>query len=299
LGNTHKILGTENTKRLIVDVLIANRDFVKRSPQAISSLIANYFRTLKYFRDTPSALTEEVKSAARVDEKQIEVMLKGVRWATLTDNAREWFGIGTAGPGGEGLVDAIESAAQILVDAGDVKESPVPERDPYRLQYRMFVEELFTSGLDSPFETTDATTPEGATKVFTALSDAQWDTLRDVGTLKIRSIPFQSGTSDLNLEGKQQLDAAADNLSHYPHFRVVIRGHTGTRGDRASNKELSLARADAVRRYLMITHGIEEARLHTIGYGGERPLPRSADESDRAYEYRLPRVELSLVSEAY
>jgi hypothetical protein len=36
-----------------------------------------------------------------------------------------------------------------------------------------------------------------------------------------------------------------------------------------------------------------------VGYGGERPLKRVQDESDRAYQYRLPRVELYLASEGY
>ena len=38
-------------------------------------------------------------------------------------------------------------------------------------------------------------------------------------------------------------------------------------------------------------------RLRIVGYGSEKPLPRLPDESERAYGYRLPRVELSLVSE--
>jgi hypothetical protein len=49
----------------------------------------------------------------------------------------------------------------------------------------------------------------------------------------------------------------------------------------------------------MVTHSIDEARLRAVGYGGERPLARAPDESDRTYQYRLPRVELYLASEAY
>jgi outer membrane protein OmpA-like peptidoglycan-associated protein len=103
----------------------------------------------------------------------------------------------------------------------------------------------------------------------------------------------------LSHDGKVELDSAAQHLAHYPNFRVVVRGHTGARGDAASNQALSLERADAVKRYLMVTHNIEETRLRAVGYGGERPLPRAANESDRAYQYRLPRVELYLASEAY
>lgn len=300
LPGMQRILGTENTRRLIVDVLTVNREFSRAHPEAVKLLLSHYFRVLKHFRDNPDALTAEVKSATRMNEQQITAMLKGVRWATLSENAREWFGVGAGGrSGSEWLIDTLETSAQILMDSGDFRENPMPERDPYRLQHRLFVEELYTTGLGGGFDTPGAGASGSSTRVFSALSDAQWDGLTEVGTLKIRPITFQSGTSDLSHDGKLELDGAAQSLAHYPNFRVVVRGHSGTRGDAASNRALSIERAEAVKRYLMVTHGTDDARLRAVGYGGERPLARGPGESDRAYEYRLPRVELYLVSEAY
>ena len=294
----HRVLGTENTRRLIVDVLTVNRDFSRADPDAVKLLLSHYFRVLRHFRDNPEALAAEVKSATRMSDQQVAAMLKGVRWTTLAENARDWFGIGASGrSGGEGLAETLEATAQILVDSGDFRENPMPERDPYRLQHRLYVEELYTTGLGGAADT--ATTNTAGARTFGALDDAQWDKLTEIGTLKVRPITFQSGTSDLSLDGKVELDNAAQNLAHYPNFRVVVRGHTGTRGDAQSNRALSFERADAVKRYLMVTHSIDEARLRAVGYGGERPLPRAPDESDRAYQYRLPRVELYLASEAY
>ena len=293
----HRVLGTENTRRLIVDVLTVNREFSRADPDAVKLLLSNYFRVLRHFRDNPEALAAEVKGATRLNDSQVAAMLKGVRWTTLSENARDWFGIGASGrSGGEGLVETLEATAQILVDSGDFRENPMPERDPYRLQHRLYIEELYTTGLGGA---PDTTSEAAGARAFNALSDAQWDKLTEIGTLKVRPITFQSGTADLSLDGKVELDNAAQNLAHYPHFRVVVRGHTGTRGDAQSNRALSFERADAVKRYLMVTHGIDEARLRAVGFGGERPLARAQDESDRAYQYRLPRVELYLASEAY
>jgi outer membrane protein OmpA-like peptidoglycan-associated protein/ABC-type taurine transport system substrate-binding protein len=296
----HRILGTENTRRVIVDVLTVNREFSRAQPDAVKLLMSHYFRVLRHFRDNPDALTAEVRDATRMNDQQVVAMLKGVRWASLTDNAREWFGVGGGGAGagrsGLGLIETLEAAAQILVDNGDFRDNPMPERDPYRMQHRVFIEELYTAGLGAEPVAKDK---GGSARTFDALDDKQWDGLAEVGTLKIRPITFQSGAAELSQDGKQELDSAAQNLSHYPNFRVVVRGHTGTRGDPASNSALSLERADAVKRYLTVTHAIEETRLRTVGYGGERPLPRTTGESDRAHEYRLPRVELYLVSEAF
>ena len=294
----HKLLGTDQTRRLIVDVLLVGREFSRTNGAAVKQLIDSYFRTLKHFRDNPAALADEVKQVARVDDAQVAAILGGVRWATLEENAREWFGVASPwGDSSEGLIDALESTARILVDSGDLRESPIPERDPYRLQHRLYVEELFKSGIGAA-QAPGAAKP-GAARKFAALSAAQWDGLREIGTLKVRPITFQSGSSELNVDGRTEVDAAAQNLRHYPNFRVVVRGHTGTRGDPESNRELSQERADTIKRHLLVTHGIDEARVRAVGYGGERPLARLDSEPDRAYEYRLPRVELQMVAESY
>jgi outer membrane protein OmpA-like peptidoglycan-associated protein len=294
----HRVLGTENTRRLIVDVLLVNREFSRSNPAAVKALLTQYFRVLKHFRDTPDALAAEVKSATRMSDEQVAAMLKGVRWTTLTENARDWFGIGADGrPGNVALIETLESTAQVLVDSGDFRENPIPERDPYRLQHRLYVEELFSTG---SAQAGDAVPPPApGARAFKELSESQWDKLTEIGTLKVRPITFASGDSELSHDGKIELDNAAQHLQHYPNFRVVVRGHTGSRGDPASNQELSQERAEAVKRYLIVTHNIDEARLRAVGYGGERPLARVADEGDRAYQYRLPRVELFLAAEAY
>jgi outer membrane protein OmpA-like peptidoglycan-associated protein len=48
---------------------------------------------------------------------------------------------------------------------------------------------------------------------------------------------------------------------------------------------------------LTVTYGIDPNRMRIIGYGSSRPLPRLPGESDRAYGYRLPRVEVTLAAE--
>ena len=99
------------------------------------------------------------------------------------------------------------------------------------------------------------------------------------------------------MDGKSQLDAAAENLKHYPNYRLEIRGHTGLRGDKKENKTLSADRAEAVKRYISITYNVDSDRMRSLGFGRERPLSKKSGESSRAYNYRLPRVELILVAE--
>ena len=130
------------------------------------------------------------------------------------------------------------------------------------------------------------------------MTDAEWDALREIGTLRIRPITFQSGHVVLGPEDRKEIENAVETLKHYPNYRVVVKGHTGLRGDKKENKKLSQQRADAVKRHIEAAFRVDSNRLRSIGMGSESPLPRRADESDRAYQYRLPRVEMYLVSES-
>lgn len=301
-GQIVKLLGTEVTAKLIVDILLANRNYAQENSEAVKTLLGNYFHTLKYFRDNPEELKEELKSTVHLSEDQIDAMLHGVQWATLTDNAQKWFGVSSIGAiPQEGLVETIEGAVRILINSGDFSSSPLPDHNPYRITNSQFVSDLFEGNMSAgQFTSPGKTKLAHSTKAvpsFHSLSKEQWDKMREVGTLMVRPILFQSGTANLSYEGKLVLDEAAQSLNHYPNFRLLIKGHTSTQGDSQANKDLSMARAEAVRRYLTITHGVENNRSRAIGFGGLKPLPRIPGEKDRSYFYRLPRVELVLVSE--
>ena len=90
-----------------------------------------------------------------------------------------------------------------------------------------------------------------------------------------------------------------DVLRHYPGFRVRVRGHTAQSGDPDLNRALSLERADAVARYMNVTYNVDPNRIKVVGMGSAQPLPRAPNESDRAYQYRLPRVEVSLLADSF
>jgi hypothetical protein len=46
-----------------------------------------------------------------------------------------------------------------------------------------------------------------------------------------------------------------------------------------------------------VVHAIDPDRLYTEGKGASQPPPRKPGESERAYRYRLPRVEFVLLEE--
>ncbi|MDM8554131.1 phosphate ABC transporter substrate-binding/OmpA family protein [Desulfococcaceae bacterium HSG7] len=298
-----KLIGTEDTERLIVDILIAGRDFAQKHPEVIKILLSNYFKALKKYRDHPDLLSEQVKETTDLNEKSVESMLKGVNWANFNANCENWFGITSFGGfANEGLIATIDSTIKILINSGDFSQSPIPDDDPYRLTNSSFLETLFTQGVTGftrPKPQSSASNVNSIEARFGTLSDAEWKKLKEVGTLKVDPIVFQHGTTELDIIAKKVVDNAVTRLEHYPNFRMVIKGHTGTRGDSDENQRLSQERAQAVARYLTVVFNVDPNRLRAIGFGGSQPLPRKSGESLRTWKYRLPRVELVLVKEDY
>lgn len=288
LGNPGiaKLLGTENTRLLIVDVLVADRGLTQKQPELVADVLAAYFKTLKQFADDREALLAEVRKTLDTSPAQIEALLNGVRWVSLAENAQAWM----AGAGS--LAEAIDGAVRILIDAGDFRDNPIPDRDPYRLVNSQFVAQLF-----APLAS--ATAPSGLSeRRFPQLDAKGWGALREVGTLRTRPIMFQSGTAELAYDGKVELDRMAESLRHYPNFRILVKGHSGVAGDPDENRRLSKERAESVARYLQVTYSMDENRMRVLGLGGSQPLARLADESERTYAYRLPRVDIVLVAES-
>jgi len=295
-----RVIGTEDTSNLIVDILIVGRKFSKNNPQIVELLLREYFQTLKFYRENQKEYISNISDAYDIKKSDVKALLKGVKWASLTDNVETWFGA-TQGTSlqEEALVETIESTVSILQEFGSIKHNPIPNGDPYRITNANFTKNLYDKmqQFGRGKVTNSGQDEDSITKPFSSLPINVWSGLRDVGTLKIRPLVFASGTYNLTLEGKSELDIAVDNLKHYPNFRVEIRGHTGMRGAKEANQVLSQERAEAVKRYLHVTYGISSNRMRAIGFGGEQPLQRESGESFRSYNYRLPRVELVLVAE--
>lgn len=297
-----KILGTEDTERLIVDILVASRSFVQKNPEIIKLLLKNYFRVLKKYRSDSDLLIKHVKDETGLPKDVVKSMLKGVNWVNFNENCEKWFGISAPGSyADEGLVDTIESTVKILANTGDFSGSPIPDKDPYRLTKSSFLEEMFAGDISGFTKSgSDVAGPVSSIEAkFAFLDRAGWDALREVGTLKVEPIVFQQGATELDLLAKKVVDQAVERLKHYPNFRVAIKGHTGTRGDKHENMRLSQERAESVARYLGVVYNINENRIRTVGFGGTKPLPRKQGESKRTWTYRLPRVELVLLREDY
>jgi outer membrane protein OmpA-like peptidoglycan-associated protein len=89
-------------------------------------------------------------------------------------------------------------------------------------------------------------------------------------------VRFAFDSADILPDARTQLDALAKGIKMLPRDRTVtVEGHTDATGGEGYNMALSRARAQSVRDYLVQHHGIDAARLKTVGYGKDRPIEGS------------------------
>lgn len=97
---------------------------------------------------------------------------------------------------------------------------------------------------------------------------------------------FESNKSVLLGTAQEKLNQVADALLQNREATMVVEGHTDSQGDDASNQTLSESRAKSVRDYL-VTRGIAEDRIRSLGHGKTRPIADNKSPEGRANNRRV------------
>ena len=99
-------------------------------------------------------------------------------------------------------------------------------------------------------------------------------------------ILFDSGSAVLKPEAITQIEKVGDVLAKYSDDRIRVEGHTDAVGSKKSNEELSLRRADAVKRVLL-GRGVKEAQITALGMGEEHPIADNGTADGRKQNRRV------------
>jgi len=98
---------------------------------------------------------------------------------------------------------------------------------------------------------------------------------------------FPSGGSTLSPSARQALGQVADALAAQPvESKIMIEGHTDDRGSDTANQQLSQARADAVRSFL-VERGMPPDRIQAVGKGESAPIAGNDTSEGRATNRRV------------
>jgi outer membrane protein OmpA-like peptidoglycan-associated protein len=100
-------------------------------------------------------------------------------------------------------------------------------------------------------------------------------------------IQFRSNSSEILPDSENVLRQVADVLLRHPQIeQLEVQGHTDNTGTRQRNMELSQARAEAVRGWL-VQAGVGPERLQAKGYGPDHPIRANDQPANRAKNRRV------------
>lgn len=107
---------------------------------------------------------------------------------------------------------------------------------------------------------------------------------------------FASGSAEIKPESRILATSISDMLTQYPHYEVIVAGHTDNVPIRSkayeSNWDLSSARALNFMKILLQNGGIGQERFSSVGFGEFRPIAGNDTNEGRSQNRR---VEVSIM----
>ena len=166
----------------------------------------------------------------------------------------------------------------VKTDAKGIAYILLPEGDTYDIEYRDFMEQQNYSTITIKDE-------PGA---FTYDLKIRFEPAK---TYILRNVHFETGKADLTKDSYSALNELVEAMKSKPELVIEIAGHTDSRPIRTrefpSNLELSQARAESCKKYLINKFKIEPERLIPKGYGDKYPVASNKTEEGRAKNRRV------------
>ena len=129
---------------------------------------------------------------------------------------------------------------------------------------------------DGIIDPLDSCVNEPGTEEFHGCPEQTDVVIGETGIEILQTIYFRTGSDVIQSRSFELLDHVAQVLNDHPEVvKVRVEGHTDSRGNDASNLDLSQRRAASVMTYL-VNHGVDAARLEAVGYGETRPVVENA-----------------------
>ena len=257
--NTHIVADSSQFRGYIVDVLVANRDFLLKNPEVVQDVLSTYFRSAYHYRDkmVDLVLDDATRTGAPITKQQAENLTKGIWWKNTQENFAH-FGL-QSGESIQLLEDMIRQITDVLVSTGAVADDPT-NGQPTKLFYDDMIRQMqssnFHPGLSSEVVRDDRI-------ALPALSDGQWASLTPVGTLDVRKLVFGRGTDRLTDSSKVTLDRLVQTLNSLPQAYVLVTGNASRKGNLEANKKLAESRAQAAEAYL-VGAGVDSNRIRSV-----------------------------------
>ena len=251
-----KIYDTKIANRLIADILVVSDRFSAKYPQTLLKFSQGWLEGVEFIKSQPARAYNLIGAVKdfNIPSDLAKTMLGGVKLADYADNKSF---MGSAGSNSD-YNNIFQMAQDMYRELRIIKHSNNAEESLDRRYIEKLSGSFSTASTEAPIEYREPA--RGATPIAT----------------QHRSIYFEPNSSRMSLDSRAVVDELANTMRAYENTVVDIEGNTDSTGARAYNIQLSHARADEVKRYLMDRYGFPAARLRTAGNGPDKPMDTNA-----------------------
>ena len=277
-SDAHILIDSSRLKGFIVDVLVAEREFLRDRPDLVRAVVESYLRASYSHNQQAEGFVQLVRDDAsqtgteKLDADQARKVVAGIRWKNTLENYAHFGLVSAAAQGGmDHIEDMIQRIVDVLLKSQSLAADPLPGQH-HTLFHKRILEDMKSesfhpgsSGLNVITEigpTGNDLDPIRAETKASPLSDTQWNRLQPVGELKVASIIFVRGSARINLQSERDLGGLVKRLESFPQYYLRVIGHTRAEGDPEANRRLAEQRAQAAAD-LLHDRGMNSARIHT------------------------------------
>jgi ABC-type taurine transport system substrate-binding protein len=270
------LLDSSKLKGYIVDVLVAEREFLRDHPDLVRAVVEAHCRADFQYSQQADGLVRLVMEDARqtgaesLDESQARQVVEGIQWKNTLENYAH-FGLAEGAARGDvpHLEDVIDNIIDVLVKTRALPKDPLSGKHN-TLFYGHVLAELKTAGFHPSGNLNVISGMGGGADVETvrtekqlaSLTPEQWASLRPVGELRVAPIEFRRASANLSEQSERDLQDLARRLESFPQFYLRVVGHARAEGDPEANRQLAQERADAAAKHL-VTQGVNPQRIRT------------------------------------
>ena len=224
-----------------------------------------------YKEETPDYWAQYFKGVSQPDATGLVVPLGGSSVSNLADNF-QIFGLA------HGSLDLFEATYTTF---GDIVVQQYPKLVPNYPKAKDIVDTSYVADLGRSVPTMPSAesvtyAPGAAAAITNVVGHKSW------------SITFQTGSAEFTPDAVATLNSLKNDLV-LTDLLIEIDGHTDNTGDPTGNKSLSVARANAVKAWLMKQSSMNFPgdRFDVKGYGQDKPVASNSTDSGRAKNRRV------------
>ena len=265
------LLDSSRIKGLIVDVLVARREYLRDHPDKVRAVIEAYSRAAYHYQNDANGFAGLVRSDdPSLSGDEAKAVVDGIQWKNTLENYAHFGLVGGAAAGDLlTMEDMINNITDILL------KTQALDKDPLSGQYTsLYFDRVLSEMQTDNFHPANALAIDGlgqgtgdlqgvrTNAHLRKLSESQWSSLRAVGDLDVQSIGFRRGSSAISLSSEHELRRLKKMLDNFPSFYLRIVGQARAVGDPEANKRLAESRAQSVGEFL-IKEGVPTERMRT------------------------------------